>query len=1379
MYRGVKGRLAVGSGARSRVETHGPTTMERIASTTVFGKCLHHTTRGFHLDLQLQVTGKWSYFSIWVGCDLTQSRDVDQGEQGICGEEAAPMDMTSIEDDLGMNEENTAQGGGEQEGEAVLTDISTIPDNFEVDGEEAIHQSKILEEIIGTTLVNAGRVDEFHSQVVRTLGLSWLKHFYEEQDDSVVNLLSRQHKIQIDEEFIVPVGSGKLRMNTDVTVLDYHLTVGRCIGFSPLLPNVAGAHLFGFTMDLKKPYKDFKGKNAMVGFNPKGAMLYIGTGQMKTYFWQWHQTSFFCVATRLVLLGIALDPHGTSRAILWEHPVSVQAGLERARGKIRKHNKRAIIMIMTWGHETGPRIECSGSEALAGYKAWVNKAPENWKADGFITRNSLIMVTSRYGQNARITLRGHEEDKAATWNAERDYSKVAHLTFALAMSINCTQVHRWDDISSYQLKQKHGDNIYDSPEPNLDSRRPIPNPNEPPCGVLVDLTNIEALFHAGAGMSDDEEMIDGATPPPFLKAPRVDVYPLGFLRTAGNIKATGIPRCFLPILRRINKAIQKENRALADPGEEDEDNGNGGHFKELSPDPIVFPVSCQLYNLITHRTASQSGVHKSQQGSVDFPSGVVIYQGVILPLARAWGKDEVRNVIKDYLTVLKPEVFPQLYDWVAQPIAILIKALYEQERGTVSAQPADRGQAPFLIELVASLERALCYCHTGNAAVLATSLMNPLGLTNHWYGNGGQAPCRFLQMAFKGWISGCCIQVCTGPHLLFILLRASAAMLSKSAPWMYAQMYSPTDTPMVYTLSCAFADVYGTMYTHMRDHTTAYTPALYQAHFRINYSMGFEPDVDYPGLASSYSKRSMHILEVAFRAFFSDTKALVSDSVKHNIASINSQAESPSELKAMSLDARRCESALKSWLKLTQPLDLGDDEGSGAYQLLVNAVVAEEKLIPYGLPNFEGHSMAPSTLAESLVRCASAPTSRPIAPILSRGTFLPTLQVALEAITKMNHFMDKPEFDKFLLQLLCSAIHIFKVQFIPSHKARQAPSPGAPTQTPVFNSWASLGLWDEGQISLHHSSAPSSSKASDVARSHALAFDCHAAWAARPLSLAMLKSVLHKTSLPSDFSLPSSTKAPYAEQTYIWVRGEYDGTKDLHHLAVIISIIASSLLPSLFMPTAVDKSLFHGATSRRAVADIYHGIPWVSRPKKGMVNKSIFMSMITTFIIALYEDQSPLHLQMSTSSKRGLGDAWTSKHSVKGISYTALICLGILWGTGPGAYEKGIFGTDWGCHPPEFICHLHTSIVDKLSTIPFGPFNALTLLIGVTCPSFKRTPSGAHMGAVPVPLLSPVIETGGGRRDGTDNAHPTPSQYVRQRYWTVLYGVSKQSLSSL
>lgn len=52
--------------------------------------------------------------------------------------------------------------------------------------------------------------------------------------------------------------------------------------------------------------------------------------------------------------------------------------------------------------------------------------------------------------------------------------------------------------------------------------------------------------------------------------------------------------------------------------------------------------------------------------------------------------------------------------------------LYQQERN----KPRNQELAcPMCLELVACLERVLCFCHTGNTAVFATSLMDPLGLS--------------------------------------------------------------------------------------------------------------------------------------------------------------------------------------------------------------------------------------------------------------------------------------------------------------------------------------------------------------------------------------------------------------------------------------------------------------------------------------------------------------------------------------------------------------------------------------------------------------------------------------------------------------------------
>ena len=124
-----------------------------------------------------------------------------------------------------------------------------------------------------------------------------------------------------------------------------------------------------------------------------------------------------------------------------------------------------------------------------------------------------------------------------------------------------------------------------------------------------------------------------------------------------------------------------------------------------------------------------------------------IFKNIILRLARAWTEeDDIRNAIKNHLLVLKPEVwipsskllrtpsshlycfqaFPAFYDWVAYPVTVLIKKLFEKEMNSIDGKVKP---CPFRLELLASLERVLCFCHTGNTTVFATSLMNGLGLS--------------------------------------------------------------------------------------------------------------------------------------------------------------------------------------------------------------------------------------------------------------------------------------------------------------------------------------------------------------------------------------------------------------------------------------------------------------------------------------------------------------------------------------------------------------------------------------------------------------------------------------------------------------------------
>lgn len=157
------------------------------------------------------------------------------------------------------------------------TDIADIPDALAVDADDTITpQSEVLKEIIGNALPDPSTVDDFDHMHPRTLKLSKLKTFYENKDKNVLSLLKHRHKISVDDEFTLKMGVGQIYMDTNSSMVDFHLTIGNCLGLSPLLPNSLADPQFTFAMDLHMQYRDFKCKNAMLGFDPVGRMLYIG-----------------------------------------------------------------------------------------------------------------------------------------------------------------------------------------------------------------------------------------------------------------------------------------------------------------------------------------------------------------------------------------------------------------------------------------------------------------------------------------------------------------------------------------------------------------------------------------------------------------------------------------------------------------------------------------------------------------------------------------------------------------------------------------------------------------------------------------------------------------------------------------------------------------------------------------------------------------------------------------------------------------------------------------------------------------------------------------------------------------------------------------------
>jgi len=182
--------------------------------------------------------------------------------------------------------------------------------------------------------------------------------------------------------------------------------------------------------------------------------------------------------------------------------------------------------------------------------------------------------------------------------------------------------------------------IYDFDGDRIPRRTPVVDPGQPPCGVLLDLMDIQTLFNAVADVPDDAST-SAAEEAADLESPYVDidVFPLAFLRTVGNIQANGVPHCFNSILAEINGHVGKRRRAhdadhygRADVAEDEdfemvvdeehvdeedvEDVDRSRRVPNRPPRRVVRAVATQFYNYITHRVAAQAGGHDTQQGTV-------------------------------------------------------------------------------------------------------------------------------------------------------------------------------------------------------------------------------------------------------------------------------------------------------------------------------------------------------------------------------------------------------------------------------------------------------------------------------------------------------------------------------------------------------------------------------------------------------------------------------------------------------------------------------------------------------------------------------------------------------------------------------------------
>ncbi|KAF8872027.1 hypothetical protein BD779DRAFT_1477818 [Infundibulicybe gibba] len=103
--------------------------------------------------------------------------------------------------------------------------------------------------------------------------------------------------------------------------------------------------------------------------------------------------------------------------------------------------------------------------------------------------------------------------------------------------------------------------------------------------------------------------------------------------------------------------------------------------------------------------------------------GSEILNQIILPLGAMWLHASLWEKLPRHVVLFEPDAYPAVYNWTTYPITALLDIIY---RSTADAIKAKTFSDTFVVELCSVLERTLNYMHTGNASVIATTVMNPM-----------------------------------------------------------------------------------------------------------------------------------------------------------------------------------------------------------------------------------------------------------------------------------------------------------------------------------------------------------------------------------------------------------------------------------------------------------------------------------------------------------------------------------------------------------------------------------------------------------------------------------------------------------------------------
>ena len=369
------------------------------------------------------------------------------------------------------------------------------------------------------------------------------------------------------------------------------------------------------------------------------------------------------------------------------------------------------------------------------------------------------------------------------------------------------------------------------------------------------------------------------------------------------------------------------------------------------------------------------------------------------------------------------------------------------------------------------------------------------------------------------------------------------------------------------------------------------------------------------------------IMHLAIDSYFNDIKMLVINGIDKWIK----DSKDNHDINRQTVN--RVKTSFSQWKTKTHPFDY-------AHYLLLCDIVnpSGTSLPPSATPQLTLRTFLQSLVQLGLHQAKNGP------PFVKAGSFQHILPVALQ---KLQEHSTEVTTDSaaYAAEVMERVWLQFRLHNIPWSAPAEPHGRGRRATTVVYNAWSHFG----GRRDPHPTTSvlqPHQQRTSAVQQKlqQILQEDADSPWKTSDIRVQDIHTILHRHMLPDDFIIPVLSPhehASYVGETYRYVRENFALPETLHQLALIMGIIFSKLTPNVFTvkPEAVPSQ---ATSTEHSTREYLNTLDWETRDKKGLTQQNIFVSMVTTYIIAFYDANSPLRNYIATHGH--LGKSWTEKH---------------------------------------------------------------------------------------------------------------------------------------